>query len=71
VHGNDPTMVASVFRELLTEPSKFGGRFRTVVFAIPPCRKQNYQAFASYFQNNQRVTRVSSKPNLLRAVTMN
>jgi hypothetical protein len=62
--GMTPTMVASVFRELLTEPNKFGGRFRTVVFAI-------HQAFASYFQNNQRVTRVSSKPNLLRAVTMN
>jgi hypothetical protein len=71
VHGNDPAMVASVFRELLTEPNKFGGRFRTVVFAIPPCRKQNYQAFASYFQNNQRDPRVSSIPTLLRAVTMN
>lgn len=71
VHGNDPAMVASVFRELLTDPSVFGGRFRTIVFAIPPCRKQNYQAFASYFQNNRRVMRVSSKPNLLRAVTMN
>ena len=71
VHGNDPAMVASVFRELLTNPTKFGGRFRTVVFAIPPCRKQNYQTFALYFQNNRRVARVSSKPNLLRAATMN
>ena len=70
VHGNDPAMVASVFRELLTDPTKFGGRFRTVVFAIPPCRKQNYQTFALYFQNNRRVARVSSKPNLLRAATM-
>jgi len=52
VHGNDPVMVATVFRELLTDPSHFGGRFRTVVFAIPPSRKNNYQAFASYFQKN-------------------
>ena len=50
VHGNDPSMVASVFRSMLTDPEQFGGRFRTVVFAIPPSRKQNYQAFAAYFQ---------------------
>lgn len=53
VHGNDPMMVATVFRELLTDPSHFGGRFRTVVFAIPPSRKNNYQAFASFFQKNK------------------
>jgi len=57
VHGNDPTMVADVFREMLTDQNKFGGRFRTVVFAVPPCRKQNYQAFAAYFQNKQAVGR--------------
>lgn len=48
VHGNDPTMVAEVFHELLQ--NDFKGRFRTVVFAIPPCRKQNYQAFSDFFQ---------------------
>lgn len=53
VHGNDPIMVASVFREMLTDHNQFGGRFRTVVFAVPPCRKQNYQAFAAYFQQKQ------------------
>lgn len=36
----------------VSDPSHFGGRFRTVVFAIPPSRKNNYQAFASYFQKN-------------------
>jgi len=50
-------MVADVFREMLTDQNKFGGRFRTVVFAVPPCRKQNYQAFAAYFQNKQAVGR--------------
>ena len=59
VHGNDPSMVASVFREMLTDPNQFGGRFRTVVFAIPPSRKQNYQAFASYFQKKETVQRVT------------
>lgn len=55
VHGNDPAMVATVFREMLTDQNQFGGRFRTVVFAIPPSRKQNYQAFAAYFQKKDRV----------------
>lgn len=53
VHGNDPSMVAQVFREMLTDPHQFGGRFRTVVFAIPPSRKQNYQAFAAYFHKQK------------------
>ena len=56
VHGNDPSMVASVFRTMLTDPNQFGGRFRTVVFAIPPSRKQNYQAFAAYFQKMESST---------------
>ena len=56
VHGNDPAMVAEVFREMLSDPHQFGGRFRTVVFAIPPSRKQNYQAFAAYFHKQQEVT---------------
>lgn len=55
VHGNDPSMVASVFRGMLTDPEQFGGRFRTVVFAIPPSRKHIYQAFAAYFQKMESV----------------
>lgn len=66
VHGNDPSMVASVFREMLTDSAQFGGRFRTVVFAVPPSRKQNYQAFAAYFQKKETVKRVA----LTRGVTM-
>jgi len=54
VHGNDPAMVAGVFREMLTDPNQFGGRFRTVVFAIPPSRKHNYKEFAAYFQKKER-----------------
>lgn len=66
VHGNDPSMVASVFREMLTDQKQFGGRFRTVVFAIPPSRKQNYQAFAAYFQPKEMV----KWDTLKRGVTM-
>jgi len=65
VHGNDPSMVASVFRELLSDPNQFGGRFRTVVFAVPPCRKHNYQAFEAYFQKKEEVKKVP----LIRGVT--
>lgn len=67
VHGNDPSMVAEVFREMLTDPHQFGGRFRTVVFAIPPSRKQNYQAFAAYFQKQQGTT--IEQPQLIRGAT--
>jgi len=67
VHGNDPSMVAQVFREMLTDPHQFGGRFRTVVFAIPPSRKQNYQAFAAYFQKQRETTII--KPDLKRGAT--
>ncbi len=71
VHGNDPDMVAEVFRGMLTDPGAFGGRFRTVVFAVPPCRKQNYQAFAAYFQKNDRGASASvARPTLLRTVTL-
>ena len=66
VHGNDPSMVASVFRNMLTDPEQFGGRFRRVVFAIPPSRKQNYQAFAAYFQKKEAM----KKPQLTRGVTV-
>ena len=73
VHGNDPSMVAEVFRGMLTDPGAFGGRFRTVVFAVPPCRKQNYQAFAAYFQKqNDRgaASAAVARPTLLRTVTL-
>ena len=66
VHGNDPSMVANVFRDMLTDPAQFGGKFRTVVFAIPPSRKQNYQAFAAYFQKKE----VVKKAQLTRGATM-
>jgi len=66
VHGNDPSMVANVFRDMLTDPAQFGGKFRTVVFAIPPSRKQNYQAFAAYFQKKE----VVKKTQLTRGATM-
>lgn len=68
VHGNDPSMVASVFRTMLTDPEQFGGRFRTVVFAIPPSRKQNYQAFSAYFQKMETV--VKKPPLITRGQTM-
>mmetsp|Transcript_16591 Transcript_16591/g.24730 ORF Transcript_16591/g.24730 Transcript_16591/m.24730 type:complete len:395 (-) Transcript_16591:1183-2367(-) len=67
VHGNDPAMVAEVFREMLSDPHQFGGRFRTVVFAIPPSRKQNYQAFAAYFHKQQEAT--MKKAELRRGAT--
>jgi hypothetical protein len=60
-------MVAQVFREMLTDPHQFGGRFRTVVFAIPPSRKQNYQAFAAYFHKTQE--EAIKKPVLKRGAT--
>lgn len=65
VHGNDPSMVANVFRDMLTDPNKFGGRFRTVVFAIPPSRKQNYQAFAAYFQKKEVGVGGAKKPKMI------
>jgi uncharacterized protein (TIGR02452 family) len=72
VHGNDPCMVAGVFRGMLAGAgAEFGGRFRAVVFAVPPCRKQNYQAFASYFQGGDRASAPAprARPKLLRTVT--
>jgi hypothetical protein len=42
-----------------------------VVFAVPPCRKQNYQAFAAYFQKNDRgASATVARPTLLRTVTL-
>lgn len=47
VHGNSPTMVADIFREILSTEMK--GRFRKVVFAIHFARTQNYKAFKNVF----------------------
>lgn len=47
VHGNDPYMVAEIFRKLLEED--FRGIFHAVVFAIQPSRKMNFQAFTEVF----------------------
>lgn len=47
VHGNDPTTVARIFREVLN--SQLPGHFRRVVFCIPTSRPSNYHAMASVF----------------------
>ena len=47
VHGNDPYMVSSIFKELLEKD--FGGVFHRVIFAIQPSRRTNYQAFTKHF----------------------
>lgn len=51
VHGNDPSMVAEIFKEMITED--FKGCFKRVVFAIPRSRPHNYTAFSAVFQTNQ------------------
>jgi uncharacterized protein (TIGR02452 family) len=47
VHGNQPDMVAAIFRGLLD--GAFKGRFHRVVFAIHMERNANFQAFANVF----------------------
>jgi uncharacterized protein (TIGR02452 family) len=47
VHGNQPGMVATIFRELLD--GAFKRRFHRVVFAIHIERNANFQAFATVF----------------------
>jgi hypothetical protein len=56
---------------LLGAGAEFGGRFCMVVFVLLPCRKQNYQAFPSYFQKSNRALAPVSRarPKLLRTVT--
>jgi len=51
VHGNDPSMVADIFKEMITKD--FKGCFKTVVFAIQRSRPANYTAFSSVFEINQ------------------
>lgn len=47
VHGNQPDMVATIFRELLD--GEFKGRFQRVAFAIYSERTPNFQAFKNVF----------------------
>jgi uncharacterized protein (TIGR02452 family) len=47
VFGQDPTEVASIFNEFLS--NKYFGEFKKVVFAIPDKTGVNYQAFQSIF----------------------
>jgi uncharacterized protein (TIGR02452 family) len=48
VHGNNPRKIAHCFKTILSNELK--GRFRSVVFAIPPSRQQNYEEFTSVFE---------------------
>lgn len=48
--GNDPEMVAEIYRGLLTNELK--GVFNRVIFAINPKKKPEYNAFASKFEEN-------------------
>ena len=50
VFGNDPTLVANYFKELLKEY-----KFEKVIFAIPNDRNGNYKAFKNVFNNDQKV----------------
>ena len=47
VHGNDPKVVASCFRDILQ--NELRNKFRTVAFAILKSRPMNYEAFSSIF----------------------
>jgi uncharacterized protein (TIGR02452 family) len=47
--GNEPKMVAEVFKDILSNELK--GHFSRVVFAINPRKEDEYQAFASVFEN--------------------
>jgi len=47
--GNNPTLVATVFKEVLEE-KQFQNRFDRVVFAVPNKESSNHKAFAKVFQ---------------------
>mmetsp|Transcript_51420 Transcript_51420/g.76283 ORF Transcript_51420/g.76283 Transcript_51420/m.76283 type:complete len:318 (+) Transcript_51420:43-996(+) len=47
VHGNDPVVVAKIFKNLFAE--HFKGKFKHVIFAIQPSRFANYKAFSEVF----------------------
>jgi uncharacterized protein (TIGR02452 family) len=48
--GNDPSMVATIYNELLT--NEFKGYFNRVIFSINPKKHIEYDAFASVFEEN-------------------
>lgn len=54
VFGNDPNMVASIFREVLTTKAQFRNRWRKVVFAVldNSPRAQTLRAFQATFETN-------------------
>eukprot|EP00566_Odontella_aurita_P019679 CAMPEP_0113551390 /NCGR_PEP_ID=MMETSP0015_2-20120614/14499_1 /TAXON_ID=2838 /ORGANISM="Odontella" /LENGTH=301 /DNA_ID=CAMNT_0000452279 /DNA_START=224 /DNA_END=1129 /DNA_ORIENTATION=- /assembly_acc=CAM_ASM_000160 len=52
IHGNDPVVVATIFRDLLQV--EFAGRFDRVIFAIHPSRYGNFAPFTSVFTDNSR-----------------
>ena len=51
VFGQDPKVVASWFRRLLTS-EEFSGAFRRVVFAIPNGNNENLKTFRKEWQKN-------------------
>ncbi len=48
--GNDPTMVAEIYNDILTNELK--GFFHRVIFAINPKKKVEYEAFAAIFEES-------------------
>jgi len=48
VFGNDPEVVAGIFRDILSEPG-FRQAFTHVTFAVPPAGSPNFVAFADVF----------------------
>jgi uncharacterized protein (TIGR02452 family) len=51
VHGNDPELVAEIFRQIIE--GKFQGKFATRVFSIQPSRTYNFDAFVKIFPKAQ------------------
>lgn len=50
IHGNDPVVVATIFRDLLRVD--FAGKFDRVVFAIHPSRYGNFEPFSTVFADD-------------------
>ena len=51
--GNDPMMVAEIYHDILT--NELNGYFNRVVFAINPKKKEEYQAFATKFEEKVKI----------------